>query len=161
MSSITNLFFSFVNPRKHIIWIVILLVIFIAAGYYGYTSFYLPWLSSKRYSDVANTDPTSTGNGGDVTIYFFSADWCPHCKHALPEWENFSQNYSGKEVNGYTIRCVNINCTDDKDTKVVGYIQEYKIEGYPTIKMVKDNKVIEFDAKVTNTALETFVKNMI
>jgi len=161
MSSIKNIFFSFINPRKQMIWIVILLIIFIYAGYYGYKSLYLPWLSSKRYSDVANTDPTSTGNGGDVTIYFFSADWCPHCKTALPEWQNFSHNYKGKEVNGYKINCVNINCTDDQDAKVIGYIQEYKIEGYPTIKMVKDNKVIEFDAKVTNTALEAFVKNMV
>jgi len=135
--------------------------VFIFAGVYGYTNFYLPWLSSKRYSDVANTDPTANGNGGDVTIYFFSADWCPHCKTATPEWQNFSHNYNGKEVNGYVISCVNINCSNDKDPKVVEYVKKYKIEGYPTIKMVKENKVIDFDAKVTNSALESFVENMV
>lgn len=160
MSSIKNIFFNFINPRKTIIWTIILFVIFIWAAYYSYNRFYLPWLSSKKYSDVANTDPT-TGNGGDVTIYFFSADWCPHCKTALPEWQNFSHHYNGKEVNGYMITCVNINCTDDKDVKVISYIQKYNIEGYPTIKMVKENKVIDFDAKVTNTALIAFVNNMV
>jgi thiol-disulfide isomerase/thioredoxin len=161
MSSIKNIFFSFVNPRKNIFWIIFITIVFIFASYYGYNQFYLPWLSSKKYSDVANTDPTSTGNGGDVTIYFFSADWCPHCKTALPEWQNFSQNYNGKEVNGYVIKCVNINCTDNTDADVQEYIQKYNIEGYPTIKMVKDNKVIDFDAKVTNSALNSFVKNMV
>jgi thiol-disulfide isomerase/thioredoxin len=161
MSSIKNIFFNFINPRKKIIWIVILFIFFILVANYSYKRFYLPWLSSKRYSDVTNTDPTSTKNGGDVTIYFFSADWCPHCKTALPEWQNFAHNYNGKEVNGYMITCININCTDDKDVKVISYIQKYKIEGYPTIKMVKENKIIDFDAKVTNTALESFVKNMV
>ena len=161
MSSIKNIFFSFVNPRKNVFWVIFLMIVFIFASYYGYNYFYLPWLSSKRYSDVANTDPTATGNGGDVTIYFFSADWCPHCKTALPEWQNFSQNYNGKEVNGYVIKCVNINCTDNTDADVQEYIQKYNIEGYPTIKMTKVNKVIDFDAKVTNSALNSFVTNMV
>ena len=148
-------------PRKKIIWLIVLFIVFIFASIYGYKHFYLPWLSSKKYSDVANTDPTATGNGGDVTIYFFSADWCPHCKTALPEWQNFSHNYNGKEINGYVISCVNINCTDDTDVKVTEYIQKYNIEGYPTIKMTKENKIIDFDAKVTSSALESFVKNMV
>lgn len=161
MASIKNIFFSFLNPRKKIIWITLIVIVFIFASVYGYNHFYLPWLSSKRYSDVANTDPTATGNGGDVTIHFFSADWCPHCKTALPEWQNFSHNYDGKEINGYVISCVNINCTDDKDLQVIEYIQKYNIKGYPTIKMTKENKIIDFDAKVTSSALESFVKNMV
>ena len=161
MASIKNIFFSFINPRKHIIWMAILFILFIFASIYGYKKFYLPWVSSKKYSDVANTDPTANANGGDVTIYFFSADWCPHCKTALPEWKNFSHNYDGKEINGYEISCINIDCTDDKDAKVNEYIKKYDIQGYPTIKMVKGDKIIDFDAKVTNTALESFVKNMI
>jgi thiol-disulfide isomerase/thioredoxin len=161
MSSIKNIFFSFINPRKQAIWMIILVIIFISASIYGYQKFYLPWVSSKKYSDVANTDPTANANGGDVIIYFFSADWCPHCKTALPEWKNFSHNYNGKEVNGYEISCVNIDCTDDKDTEVMEYIKKYEIQGYPTIKMLKGDKIIDFDAKVTNTSLESFVKNMV
>ena len=161
MASIKNIFFNYLNLRKKTIWFIVLFVIFIFAAIYGYNKFYLPWLSSKPNSDIANTDPTATGNGGDVVIYLFSADWCPHCKTALPEWQNFSHNYNGKEINGYVISCVNINCTDDKDVKVIEYIQKYDIQGYPTIKMVKENKIIDFDAKVTSTALESFVNNMV
>jgi thiol-disulfide isomerase/thioredoxin len=161
MASIKNIFFSFINPRKQIIWIMILIIVFIAASIYGYNQFYLPWVASKKYSDVANVDPNSTGDVGNVTIYLFSADWCPHCKTALPEWQNFSHNYNGKEVNGYEISCINVNCTDDKDADVIEYIKKYNVEGYPTIKMIKGEKVIDFDAKVTNSALESFVKNMV
>ena len=161
MASIKNIFFSFIDPRKQMIWIAILIIVFISASIYGYKKFYLPWVSSKKYSDVTNVDPTSTGDVGDVTIYLFSADWCPHCKTALPEWENFAHNYNRKEINGYEISCININCTNDKDVKVIEYIKKYDIQGYPTIKMVKGDKVIDFDAKVTNSALESFVQNMV
>ena len=161
MASIKNIFFSYLNPRKKIIWVVIIVLIFLFASIYGYNHFYLPWLSSKKYSDVANTNPSASGNGGDVKIYFFSVEWCPHCKTALPEWQNFSHNYNGKEINGYVINCINIDCTNDKDTKIVEYMETYKIQGYPTIKMVKENKIIDFDAKVTSSALESFVTNMV
>lgn len=161
MSSIKNIFFTYLNPRKRMIWIIIIVIIFIFASIYGYNHFYLPWLSSKRYSDVANTNPSASGNGGDVTIYFFSVDWCPHCKTALPEWQNFSHNYDGKEINGYVISCIHIDCSIDTDPKIIEYMETYKIQGYPTIKMVKENKIIDFDAKVTSTALESFVSNMV
>lgn len=160
MASIKNIFFSIITQRKNVILVGFLILLFIVASVYGYKNFYLPWLSSKKYSDVANTDPTESKDGG-VIIYFFSANWCPHCKTASPEWNTFKTNYDGKEVNGYEISCVNIDCTDDKDVMVIEYIQKYDIQGYPTIKMVKGNKVIDFDAKVTNTALESFVKNMV
>ena len=54
-----------------------------------------------------------------------------------------------------------MDCTDDTDPKIIEYMETYKIQGYPTIKMVKENKIIDFDAKVTSTALESFVSNMV
>jgi len=86
-------------------------------------------------------------------------DWCPHCKKALPDWNQFSAQYDGKEVNGYRIECVDMDCTEET-SKVASAINEYKIDSYPTIKMKKGDEVIEFDSKITKYSLEQFVENM-
>ena len=102
------------------------------------------------------------GSGNtEATILFFHADWCPHCKKAQPEWNTFKSQYDGTTVNGYVIKCVDINCTNEKDSSVTASINEYKIESYPTVKMLKDNQVIEFDSKITNTSLNSFVETML
>jgi hypothetical protein len=36
-------------------------------------------------------------------------------------------------------------------------ISKYKIEGYPTIKLLKDGQVIEFDSKPTQASLKQFL----
>ena len=36
-------------------------------------------------------------------------------------------------------------------------INKYNIEGYPTIKMIKDDQVIEFDAKAKFDNIEKFL----
>ena len=36
---------------------------------------------------------------------------------------------------------------------------KYKVEGYPTIKMLKDNQVIEYDAKPTMSHLTEFLNS--
>ena len=161
--TLTQLFFNYLDPRKFMFWIIFVFILLIAAAVYGYYTFYLPTKFARNYNDLSNKKPIANGQGGggDVLVYFFHVDWCPHCKTAAPEWKTFSDNYDGAEINGYNIRCMNTECTNDKDPAITDMIQKYEIEGYPTIKMVKDGKTIDFDAKVTNGNLEKFVENMV
>ena len=53
-----------------------------------------------------------------------------------------------------------INCTDETADKVK-MIETYKIEGYPTIKLIKDNQVIDFDAKPTKETLGKFLNTVL
>ena len=96
-----------------------------------------------------------------VVIYFFHADWCPHCKKALPEWKGFSQTNDGKVINGYKVNCVDIDCTNEDDSKVTEYINKFEIDSYPTVKMIKDGKTIEFDSRITNNTLNSFLETMV
>jgi len=161
--TLTQLFFNYLDPRKFMFWMIFVVILFIAAAVYGYYNFYQPSASARNFNDLSNKKPVANGQGGggDVLIYFFHVDWCPHCKTAAPEWKTFSDNYDSAEINGYTIRCMDTECTNDKDASIQDIIQRFAIEGYPTIKMVKDGKTIDFDAKVTNGNLEKFVENMI
>ena len=38
---------------------------------------------------------------------------------------------------------------------------KFKVEGYPTIKLVKGNQIVEFDAKPDVKTLEQFLSNVL
>lgn len=157
MSTIIELIYrDYFEKHKRKILVVFLLILFIIAGAYAYKWYATPKLEPKVYDDVANANR----NNIPVNVLFFSAEWCPHCIKAKPEWQSFSDKYNGKPVNGYVINCINVDCTDSEaDTEVQTYIQKYKIEHYPTIKMVIGDKIIDYEASVTSSNLGQFVES--
>lgn len=156
MAGIVDVVNKYFRPYLFKLMILILFVIFAYAAYYGYHSIYLK--RASKFSNVANSGGSSSGNV--ATVYMFHVDWCPHCKKALPEWNSFVSAYDGKEVNGHVIKCVDVDCTKES-SEVTSIIDQYNIESYPTIKLVKDDKVIEFDSKISQNTLEQFVNTMV
>jgi thiol-disulfide isomerase/thioredoxin len=149
---------KYIKPYAIYVIALIIFILFVIAGRYAYNTFYLKKINNpeKIFTDVANANR----NKPEVIIYFFNVDWCPHCKTALPEWDKFKNEYDGKQVNGNILKCVSINCTEEND-QVSKMINEYKIEGYPTVKMLKDGQKIEFDSKIIHENLEQFVNTML
>jgi thiol-disulfide isomerase/thioredoxin len=103
----------------------------------------------------------NNGSNEEISFYFFNVDWCPHCIKAKPEWIKFCQKYDGKEYNGYIISCVGgengTDCTNSDEPSIIDIIQKFNIEHYPTLKMVKGSSIIDFDGKITDDNLETFI----
>lgn len=158
MANLIEVIQRFIRPYTTIIIISIIFIIFIIAGYYAYNMFYTKPDNNeeKGYSDVANAATEKI----EVIIYFFHVDWCPHCKTALPEWEKFKNEYHNKEVGKYKTKCNTVNCTEET-SDITSLINEYNIEGYPTIKMLKENNKIEFDSKISYYTLKQFVDTMV
>jgi thiol-disulfide isomerase/thioredoxin len=106
----------------------------------------------------------NSGDGGDfggdstniAELYLFSVDWCPHCKTAKPEWDKISSQYADKKINNYKVIFSDVNCTQETP-EVTQLINKYDIQGYPTIKLVKNGQVIDYDAKVTGDNLLQFL----
>ena len=146
-----NLFKGF---PKDIHWkkiaIVVILLIF------TYFLYYLFMLSVK------SRPIEGLENNGDksVELILFHVDWCPHCKTAKPVWDQVKSEYNGTTKNGYKIVFTDINCTDET-AETDRMMNQYKIEGYPTIKMLKDGQVIEFDAKPSQDSLIKFLNTAI
>ena len=69
-------------------------------------------------------------------------------------------SYNGKQIKGYNIKCIDVNCTSESD-EVNSYINQFEIESYPTVKMVKGGEQIEFDARITSDNLESFIEAML
>ena len=58
-----------------------------------------------------------------------------------------------KKVNGVRINFMEVDC--DKDTATAN---KFKIEGYPTIKLVNNGRIVEYDAKPDSDTLQQFLK---
>ena len=93
-----------------------------------------------------------------ATIRMFTVDWCPHCKKARPIFEKFQDKYQDKVINGYKL---NLVIVDGEDPNNESLVNEFKIQGYPTIVMTKDGKNIEYGANVDEPTLEKFINTMV
>jgi thiol-disulfide isomerase/thioredoxin len=92
----------------------------------------------------------------DAELMLFYVDWCPHCKTAKPVWDELKSEFENKKINGYKILFTEINCTNETP-EIESLINKFKIEGYPTIKLLKDGNIIEYDAKPNKSTLVEFL----
>jgi thiol-disulfide isomerase/thioredoxin len=113
---------------------------------------------ASYYEGYSNAPNAGAADPPVATIRMFKVDWCPHCKKALPEFQQVENEYNGKTVNGYKLDCVVV---DGEDPANQALVNEFKIQGYPTIVLTKDGKNIEYDAKVDKPTLIKFINTMV
>lgn len=154
MANIVETLRRMIAPYYYVIISIVLIILFGIAGSYVYNKFVTE--KENKFSNVSNVNRRNK----EATVLFFHVDWCPHCKKALPEWNAFKSQNDGKEVNGYIIKCVDMDCTNET-SDITRAINEYKIDSYPTVKMLKSGQKIEFDSKITNSSLNAFVTTML
>jgi len=138
----------FTNKR---FWVIIALsIVFIMIALYTYRTYIAPnsnYVANKEFANKGEED-----NIESADLYFFYTDWCPHCKTAKPVWNDLQEDIGTKKVNGKTIHFIAVDCEKDPETA-----EKYKVEGYPTIKLVVGNQVIEYDAKPEFETLKQFL----
>jgi len=141
-------------------WLIVGSVIFfIILGILVYYYFFYP---KANTTFNANYEHNTSGLKGEKSaeLLFFFADWCPHCKTAKPIWNDLKSEYQNKTINGYTILFTEINCSEET-AEVEKMMNQYNVEGYPTIKLVKDGQVIEYDAKPSKETLTQFLNTVL
>jgi thiol-disulfide isomerase/thioredoxin len=134
---------------KKMMLYVVGVIIFICVAVYTYKQYVQPKLNPTYIQNREFEDKKDTK---DAELMFFFVNWCPHCKKAKPIWEGLKKKYNGKEINNTTVYFKEINCETNEDMA-----DKYNIEGYPTIKLVKDNEIVEFDAKPSEDTLTQFL----
>lgn len=143
---------SNLNTNTVLIIGAVILFAVIALFYYFY---YIAPSSKPTYH--ANSENNMTGQTGrEAELLFFFADWCPHCKAAKPIWKDLKDEYENKTINGYKVIFTEVDCSEET-AEVEKLMNQYNIEGYPTIKLVKDGQVIEYDAKPSKEMLTKFL----
>jgi len=87
-----------------------------------------------------------------IDLYYFYTSWCPYCKKSFEEWKKFKTEWNQKIYQGYTIQFHEVDCDIQE-----ALATKYDITQYPTVKMIKDDMVIHFDAKPTLHSLTLFL----
>ena len=156
----TDTVLYYLDPYRYyyigFIYVFIFFLILCAVAYYVYKNDLI-----KYYNDMGTSNiPNASSNKGDTSIMFFYTNWCPYSKRAEAVWDSTSSKYDKEFVNGYKCNFLKYDLTNEDDLKPKKLIKDFKIEGYPTVKMKKGNDIIDFDAKITPTSLEEFIQNV-
>ena len=141
------------------IMIIIAVIVFaVLAGLY-YFYYVAPQMKAK-YKPNSEQVPVGSESGNEAELLFFFADWCPHCKTAKPIWNDLKSEYQNKTINGYQVIFTEINCSEET-AEVEKLMNQYNVEGYPTIKLLKDGQIIEYDAKPSRETLTQFLNTFL
>jgi thiol-disulfide isomerase/thioredoxin len=148
-----NALTGIIKDKKTLLLIIILAIIISGVFYFVYNN-YIKNSIIKNHSlnkEFVSRDKNTTN---DVLILFFYTEWCPYCKQSMPEINKFQDYIDGKNASAnYLITLTKIDC--DKQSTLA---DKYKIEAYPTIKMIYKTKVYDYDAKPNKENLIQFME---
>jgi thiol-disulfide isomerase/thioredoxin len=150
----------FSNVNSYTSMIVIFVIIFSAISVYYYFYYISPKMKTTYQANKEDLSPDSAQKSNSAELLLFYVDWCPHCKTAKPIWNELKTEYENKTINGYKVIFTEINCTTET-AEIEKMVNKYNIEGYPTIKLLKDGQVIEYDAKPSKATLEQFLNTVL
>ena len=146
--------------NKKFLIIMVVVVIFLAVAFYVYNTYVAPRINP----DFVPNREFDDDDVKNATLYFFSVDWCPYSKKAKPIWKKLTSKYDGSDINGVTLSIKEID-GDKQSTELESFETKYldgkKVEGYPSIYMVKDDKVHEYDAKPNLDTLTEFIQSVL
>jgi thiol-disulfide isomerase/thioredoxin len=145
------------NTTTIIIIVAVLLFAILAGFYYFY---YVAPNMNAKYHPNSEQVPTGMASGNPAELLFFYTNWCPHCKTAKPIWNELKSEYQNKTINGYTVVFTEVDCSEET-AEVEKLMNQYNVEGYPTIKLLKDGQIIEYDAKPSKETLTQFLNTVL
>ena len=136
-------------------WMILIVAIFfLIVAIYLYNKYVTPMVDNKYVANNEFQQKIDDSDVQNVELYIFTVNWCPHSKKAIPIWEQLKAEYSNKTFNNYNINFIQVDGEENPSLA-----DKYKVEGYPTIKMVKGNQVIEYDAKPSLEHLKEFLNS--
>ena len=101
----------------------------IGVAYYVYNRHAVPKINKNPANEEFNLANARKDRG--VKVYYFYADWCPHCKKANEHWnkiKNDEEIGDGQLVNGFYMEHVGIDCSDEKMNNL--HFSKYKVKGF-------------------------------
>jgi thiol-disulfide isomerase/thioredoxin len=104
------------------------------------------YLELKKVYNAKKLNMTG-GSAIKNKLYLFKADWCGHCKHFKPTWEKLQKEMKDQ------VEFI----TYDADTHKKE-IQQYAIQGFPTLVLKTDNKAIEYNGERDIESLKEFIQ---
>ena len=95
--------------------------------------------------------------GDNKKLVLFYADWCKHCKNIKSDWDSASKVVNRDD----NIKMIKINCGDNNNNEQKKIMEKYEINGYPTILVLQNAKLIsDYDGDRDKQSLIEFANSM-
>lgn len=107
-------------------------------------------------SDINNVVEKPDPKENEVILLLFFVEWCPHCKTVKPEW-NKLMKLNNTKINGKTVKIQAANAEGSEVEKNAA--RDNNVEGYPTIKLISQSQVLDYNGARNAPAMEKFVKD--
>ena len=140
------------SDRSYMLLMLLVVIFFITLLLLLYNS-YIKDIISKKH--VLNSEYVNNVNKQDeILILYFYTEWCPYCKQSMPEINRFEEHIRGENDSAnYNITLTKIDC--EKQSTIA---DKYKIQAYPSIKLIYKNKVYDYDARPNKANLIQFME---
>ncbi len=140
------------SDRSYMLLMLLIVIFFITLLLLLYNS-YIKDIISKKH--VLNSEYVNNVNKQDeILILYFYTEWCPYCKQSMPEINRFEEHIKGENDSAnYNITLTKIDC--EKQSTIA---DKYKIQAYPSIKLIYKNKVYDYDARPNKANLIQFME---
>lgn len=135
---------------------LLLVLSIIAVAILMYFCIFVSYTESFTNTDISSKeDLYNLLSENDVAIVKFYVNYCGWCKKLAPTWNEFEKEYHNKTINGKKIMVLSVDCEKNPDM-----CRLFKIKGYPTILIIKNNETIEYNDERTVTAFKNVVNNV-
>ena len=140
------------TDRSYMLLMFLLVLLFITLLLVIYSNSIKDIISKKH---VLNSEYVNNVNKQDeILILYFYTEWCPYCKQSMPEINRFEEHIRGENDSAnYNITLTKIDC--EKQSTIA---DKYKIQAYPSIKLIYKNKVYDYDARPNKANLIQFME---
>ena len=151
-----NLKKTAMNNKFYILLLLLVIILFSGVAYYYYNSFVRKKINSEFVDNKEFVNKNSNDNDtNEGTLYLFYTTWCPYCKVSRPQWDKLKEQ-TGGVIKNTKIIFREIDC--DKNPDIA---DKYKVDGYPTIKLIYNDKIYDYDAKPSVDTLKEFLNSVI
>lgn len=93
------------------------------------------------------TEYFQIGRKADKTLLLYFQPWCGYCKNFMPVWDQLKQYRSTYNLDMQAINCEEHPMLCERDN----------ITGYPTLRLVSGNKIIEYQGDRSLNDLLKFI----
>tara|TARA_B100001093_G_C26784457_1_gene996038 strand:+ start:428 stop:898 length:471 start_codon:yes stop_codon:yes gene_type:complete len=148
-------FSNILDNKLYILLILFTILVFTSISIYYYRKFVVDKINKKFVNNKEFLNKSDDNKKSEATFYFFYTTWCPHSKIAIGEIEKL-KNATNSNVNGVNIIFRDIDSDQDNETT-----DKFEVKGYPTIKLIYDNKIYDYDAKPQLDTLLQFLNSVL
>ena len=141
----------------NVMMVVVGVLILVGLFYLGRSNGWLNCLREGFEGDNMNTlNEKPNPKENEVIMVLFFVDWCPHCKTVKPEWAKLAK-LNNTQVNGKTIKVQSANAEGSQAEKDAA--RDNNVEGYPTIKLISQSQVLDYNGARNAVEMGRFVKD--